>query len=189
MSNAKGPGFMEGGKFAHRRLSAPGIEGSATDSPAFDALVLLSEARQWLRLFERDAGPEIRRGDLADLLARIDAAFGLAQPVAAPDTSKYLTGEQATKMGMQTCPVCDQGLHCWNCGCIAALAQPVAAPEPLHGFSREDLEAVAEGLESQPQTVNVGNATGEGDDHLPSTAAVAAKFIRAILATQPGTEK
>jgi hypothetical protein len=68
-------------------------------------------------------------------------------------------------------------------------AQPVAAPEPLHGFSREDLEAVAEGLESQPQTVNVGNATGEGDDHLPSTAAVAAKFIRAILATQPGTEK
>jgi hypothetical protein len=92
MSNAKGPGFMEGGKFAHRRLSAPGIEGSATDSPAFDALVLLSEARQWLRLFERDAGPEIRRGDLADLLARIDAAFGLAQPVAAPEP---LTAERS----------------------------------------------------------------------------------------------
>jgi hypothetical protein len=86
----------------------------------------------------------------------------------------------------------DVDVAAWNAKldrAIAALAQPVAAPEPLHGFSREDLEAVAEGLESQPQTVNVGNATGEGDDHLPSTAAVAAKFIRAILATQPGTEK
>ena len=49
-------------------------------------------------------------------------------------------------------------------------------------FSREDLEAVADGLDGYEKTVNVGNVTGGGDDHLESTTAYAARFIRAMLA-------
>lgn len=52
----------------------------------------------------------------------------------------------------------------------------------LHGFSREDLEAIAEGLDTYERTVNVGNVTGEGDCHLESTTAAAARFIRSALA-------
>ena len=59
-------------------------------------------------------------------------------------------------------------------------AQP--APSVPEGFSREDLEAVAAGLDGYEKTVNVGNVTGEGDDHLESTTASAARFIRAMLA-------
>ena len=59
-------------------------------------------------------------------------------------------------------------------------AQP--APSVPEGFSREDLEAVADGLDGYEKTVNVGNVTGEGDDHLESTTAYAARFIRAMLA-------
>ncbi len=59
-------------------------------------------------------------------------------------------------------------------------AQP--APSVPDGFSREDLEAVADGLDGYEKTVNVGNVTGEGDDHLESTTAYAARFIRAMLA-------
>jgi len=56
------------------------------------------------------------------------------------------------------------------------------APNVPEGFSREDLEAVADGLDGYEKTVNVGNVTGEGDDHLESTTAYAARFIRAMLA-------
>ena len=56
------------------------------------------------------------------------------------------------------------------------------APSVPDGFSREDLEAVADGLDGYEKTVNVGNVTGEGDDHLESTTAYAARFIRAMLA-------
>ena len=59
-------------------------------------------------------------------------------------------------------------------------AQP--SPSVPEGFSREDLEAVADGLDGYEKTVNVGNVTGEGDDHLESTTAYAARFIRAMLA-------
>ena len=59
-------------------------------------------------------------------------------------------------------------------------AQP--APSVPEGFSREDLEAVADGLDGYEKTVNVGNVTGGGDDHLESTTAYAARFIRAMLA-------
>ena len=59
-------------------------------------------------------------------------------------------------------------------------AQP--APSVPDGFSREDLEAVADGLDGYEKTVNVGNVTGEGDDHLESTTAYAARFIRAMIA-------
>ena len=55
-------------------------------------------------------------------------------------------------------------------------------PSVPEGFSREDLEAVADGLDGYEKTVNVGNVTGEGDDHLESTTAYAARFIRAMLA-------
>jgi len=55
----------------------------------------------------------------------------------------------------------------------------------LHGFDREDLDAVAAGLEALPGTINVGNVTGVGDEHIPSTAAVAAQFIRAALRAGP----
>ena len=58
--------------------------------------------------------------------------------------------------------------------------QPV--PSVPEGFSREDLEAVADGLDGYEKTVNVGNVTGGGDDHLESTTAYAARFIRAMLA-------
>ena len=56
------------------------------------------------------------------------------------------------------------------------------APSVPEGFSREDLEAAADGLDGYEKTVNVGNVTGEGDDHLESTTAYAARFIRAMLA-------
>ena len=55
-------------------------------------------------------------------------------------------------------------------------------PNVPEGFSREDLEAVADGLDGYEKTVNVGNVTGGGDDHLESTTAYAARFIRAMLA-------
>ena len=55
-------------------------------------------------------------------------------------------------------------------------------PNVPEGFSREDLEAVADGLDGYEKTVNVGNVTGEGDGHLESTTAYAARFIRAMLA-------
>lgn len=72
---------------------------------------------------------------------------------------------------------------CPECGSKEATllgAQP--APSVPEGFSREDLEAVADGLDGYEKTVNVGNVTGEGDDHLESTTAYAARFIRAMLA-------
>ena len=56
------------------------------------------------------------------------------------------------------------------------------APSVPEGFSREDLEAVADGLDGYEKTVNAGNVTGEGDSHLESTTAYAARFIRAMLA-------
>ena len=59
------------------------------------------------------------------------------------------------------------------------------APSVPDGFSREDLEAVADGLDGYEKTVNVGNVTGEGDDHLESTTAYAARFIRTMLAAAP----
>ena len=68
-------------------------------------------------------------------------------------------------------------------GYVPAGAQP--APSVPDGFSREDLEAVADGLDGYEKTVNVGNVTGEGDDHLESTTAYAARFIRAMLAAAP----
>lgn len=63
--------------------------------------------------------------------------------------------------------------------------RPHPAPSVPEGFSREDLEAVADGLDGYEKTVNVGNVTGEGDDHLESTTAYAARFIRAMLAAAP----
>ena len=65
-------------------------------------------------------------------------------------------------------------------------AQP--APSVPDGFSREDLEAVADGLDGYEKTVNVGNVTGEGDDHLESTTAYAARFIRTMLAAHSKPE-
>jgi len=44
---------------------------------------------------------------------------------------------------------------------------------------------VADGLDGYEKTVNVGNVTGEGDDHLESTTAYAARFIRTMLAAAP----
>jgi len=58
------------------------------------------------------------------------------------------------------------------------------APNVPEGFSREDLEAVADGLDGYEKTVNVGNVTGEGDDHLESTTAQAMTVQRAM--TSPG---
>ena len=88
------------------------------------------------------------------------------------------------------CPLCKAGGQslevmrtCPECGSKEATL-PVAQPAPSvpEGFSREDLEAVAAGLDGYEKTVNVGNVTGEGDDHLESTTAYAARFIRAMLA-------
>ena len=62
-------------------------------------------------------------------------------------------------------------------------AQP--SPSVPEGFSREELEAVVAGLDTYEKTVNVGNVTGEGDDHLESTTAYAARFIRAMLTVAP----
>ena len=67
------------------------------------------------------------------------------------------------------------------------VATPGAQPTPSvpEDFSREELEAVAAGLDTYEKTVNVGNVTGEGDDHLESTTAYAARFIRAMIAIAP----
>lgn len=61
----------------------------------------------------------------------------------------------------------------------AAQVQPVTV---LNGFSREDLESVAEELECEPSSVNVGDVTGTGDSLLETGAALAARFIRKALA-------
>ena len=51
------------------------------------------------------------------------------------------------------------------------------------GFSKESLVDVADALEAgYEKTVNVGNVTGEGDEHLESTTAYAARLIRALIA-------
>ena len=71
---------------------------------------------------------------------------------------------------------------------LSLYARPVPAPSVPDGFSREDLEAVADGLDGYEKTVNVGNVTGEGDDHLESTTAYAARFIRTMLAATPETK-
>lgn len=62
---------------------------------------------------------------------------------------------------------------------------PQPSPSVPEDFSREELEAVAAGLDTYEKTVNVGNVTGEGDDHLESTTAYAARFIRAMIAIAP----
>lgn len=54
--------------------------------------------------------------------------------------------------------------------------------DTMHGFAREDLEAIADGLDGYERTVNVGNVAGTGDHLLESTTAAAARFIRAALA-------
>ena len=64
----------------------------------------------------------------------------------------------------------------------ARVAGERIAPSVPEDFSREELEAVAAGLDTYEKTVNVGNVTGEGDDHLESTTAYAARFIRAKIA-------
>ncbi len=75
-------------------------------------------------------------------------------------------------------------------GWQARAAQAAEAGEALHGFNREDLEAVADTLEAMPASVNVGNVTGEGDQLLESASAYAARFIRAALkADSQGGEK
>jgi hypothetical protein len=54
--------------------------------------------------------------------------------------------------------------------------------DQLHGFDRQDLADIADSLEAgYEKTVNVGNTTGEGDEHIESTTAAAARFIRAAL--------
>jgi len=65
-------------------------------------------------------------------------------------------------------------------------AAPSAPIEPIYGFLREDLDGIASGLEAEPQTVSIGDVTGMGEEHLQTTAAAAAKFIRrALAATAP----
>jgi hypothetical protein len=70
-----------------------------------------------------------------------------------------------------------------------APSHKTAVPPPpdretrLHGFDREDLGAIADGLESGYEaSVNVGGDTGFGDVHIDSTTMAAARFIRAALA-------
>jgi len=53
----------------------------------------------------------------------------------------------------------------------------------LGGYSREDIEAIADGLECYDKTVNVGPVQGEFDELLPSATAAAAKVLRAILSS------
>lgn len=64
---------------------------------------------------------------------------------------------------------------------MSELTTEQSSRERLHGFSREDLEAIADGLAGYERTVNVGNVTGEGDSLLESTTAAAARFIRSAL--------
>ena len=82
----------------------------------------------------------------------------------------------------------DHALHAWNASLSASAAQPGAEPV-LQEFNREDLEGVADGLDTYEKTVNVGNNTGLGDEHLESTTAYAARFIRAYLAAAPTNDK
>jgi hypothetical protein len=61
---------------------------------------------------------------------------------------------------------------------------PVDERDKLMGFPRRDLTDVAEAFDSEEQTVIVGNVTGNGDYHLESGYALAARFIRAALALE-----
>jgi hypothetical protein len=55
----------------------------------------------------------------------------------------------------------------------------------LHGFDRDDLSDIADSLMNfYPQTVNVGPVSlPDVDEHIESTTAAAARFIRASLAS------
>jgi hypothetical protein len=65
-------------------------------------------------------------------------------------------------------------------------AAQAASAKALQAFNRDDLRDVADSLQSgYDKTVNVGNTTGEGDEHIESTTAYAARFIHAFLATPP----
>lgn len=71
------------------------------------------------------------------------------------------------------------------CGSVRFRKSDGAMVVPV-GFSRDDLEAVAEGLESEPPTVNIGPIeVGDRDTSVESSAAFAARFIRAVLAAPP----
>lgn len=56
--------------------------------------------------------------------------------------------------------------------------------DTLHGFTRDDLEAIADSLDDYPKTVNVGPSGHDHhvDVHVESDTAAAARFIRAALA-------
>ena len=59
------------------------------------------------------------------------------------------------------------------------------APSVPDGFSREDLEAVADGLDGYEKTVNVGNVTGGGVTRAAGEwASIAYKMADAMLATR-----
>ena len=72
---------------------------------------------------------------------------------------------------------------------LATPAQAGAEGVGRYGFSRDDLEAIADGLDGYERTVNVGNTTGVGDTLLESTTAAAARFIRAVLSLQHGADR
>ena len=60
--------------------------------------------------------------------------------------------------------------------------------QKLYGFDIQKLEEVAEALlKDYDKTINVGNVTGEGDDHIETATAFAARFIKEVL-VESGTK-
>lgn len=118
------------------------------------------------------------------------------------DTAPYWVGwkngRAAQQAGVQEDAAEEERREAWKNGYSVAFEAAKAlfaqagvqeAPRDgkLHGFDREDLEAIADGLESgYEKSVDVGGSPldGGGPNLIASTTACAAKFIRAALSSQ-----
>ncbi len=90
------------------------------------------------------------------------------------------TQSQLNEHQVEAIAQADAYLNNANLPSYSALTALVAAvPAKL---DVEDVKDVLASLDAEPQTVNVGNVTGEGDSHLPSCANAAASIIRTLLA-------
>ena len=118
--------------------------------------------------------------DTADLVSKaLRRAWQLGQTYWQQADSEY---QSHWKKADATQATFDQLIEDTRAAILTSNSEAQPAPSVPDGFSREDLEAVADGLDGYEKTVNVGNVTGGGDDHLESTTAYAARFIRAMLA-------
>ena len=162
------------------------IEAMERQEPSHWGCTVLQSDGRWKEEVSREAPPE-GYFSIRDIFPLYTLPGAQAQPAPAQSTKDDIISDLQSQFDTEgiTEYASDDALIRLSDAIAAvednfALAQP--APSVPEGFSREDLEAVAAGLDGYEKTVNVGNVTGEGDDHLESTTAYAARFIRTMLA-------